>query len=125
MPTYDATAFDPPAPVARVVLRSLTGGGEIRDVAMLLDTGADVSLVPRDAIARLGLGESATATYQLVGFDGNVSTAQAVRLSLVLCGRVFSGRFLVIDQPLGIIGRNVLNSLSLVFDGPQLTWRPL
>jgi predicted aspartyl protease len=92
---------------------------------MLLDTGADVSLVPRDAIARLGLGESATATYQLVGFDGNVSTAQAVRLSLVLCGRVFSGRFLVIDQPLGIIGRNVLNSLSLVFDGPQLTWRPL
>jgi hypothetical protein len=36
--------------------------------------------------------------------------------------RRFRGQFLLIDQDLGIIGRNVLNFVSLLFDGPRLTW---
>jgi hypothetical protein len=44
MPAYDAARFDPPAPVALVIVRSKELGIDIRDVPLLLDTGADVSL---------------------------------------------------------------------------------
>lgn len=45
MPAYDSTLFAPPAPVARVNLRSPDSGRVQTDVLMLLDTGADVTLV--------------------------------------------------------------------------------
>ena len=32
-------------------------------------------------------------------------------------------QFPVIDDEVGILGRNVLNHLSLVLDGPRLSWR--
>jgi hypothetical protein len=28
----------------------------------------------------------------------------------------------LLDQPWGILGRNVLNAVSLLFDGPRLVW---
>jgi hypothetical protein len=36
---------------------------------------------------------------------------------------VFRGQFLIVDGSHGILGRNVLNSLSLIMDGPNLIWR--
>ena len=32
------------------------------------------------------------------------------------------GRFLLTDQEWGLIGRDVLNHVSLLFDGPGLNW---
>jgi hypothetical protein len=55
MPSYDASGFDPPAPVARMVLRNPHSGGTVSDVPLLLDTGADVTLLPRTAVERLGI----------------------------------------------------------------------
>jgi predicted aspartyl protease len=46
MPDYEASLFDPPAPVARVVLRNPDAGTAVSDVLLLLDTGADVTLLP-------------------------------------------------------------------------------
>ena len=103
MPAYDATQFQPPAPIAYVTLRNATTGTVASDVPMLLDTGAD-------------------NTYELVGFDGNKSLAQVVHVELVFCRRTFRGQFLLIDQFYGILGRNVLNAVPLLLDGPQFTW---
>jgi hypothetical protein len=47
MQAYDASRFDPPAPLALVTVKSEQLGITIQDVPMLLDTGADVSLLPR------------------------------------------------------------------------------
>jgi len=47
MQAYDAARFDPPAPLAHVTVKSEQLGIEIHDVPMLLDTGADVSLLPQ------------------------------------------------------------------------------
>ncbi len=55
MPEYDARNFDPPAPVAYVTLRHPATGATLSDVPMLLDTGADVTFLPRDAVERLGI----------------------------------------------------------------------
>ena len=122
MPAYDGIRFTPPAPVARVVLRTADGSAQVVDVPMLLDTGADVSLVPRSAVEGLGLAEDAPGGFELVGFDGTSSRASAVDLELRLAERSFRGRFLLLDQEWGILGRNVLNHLRIVYDGPRLVW---
>jgi hypothetical protein len=122
MPAYDAARFDPPAPLAQVTLRNLTTGARWSNVPMLLDSGADVTLLPHAVLDRLGLTVLADRQYELVGFDGEARMASAVRLELVLAGRAFTGSFLLIDQDWGIIGRNILNALPLIFDGPQQIW---
>lgn len=89
---------------------------------MLLDSGADVSLVPKRATEQLALSEEPAARVELLGFDGTSSTAEAYELEMTFAGRVFRGRFLVLDEEYGILGRNILNSLSILHDGPRLTW---
>ena len=89
---------------------------------MLLDTGADVTLIPREAAGPMGLTATPAQSYELVGFDGSITLAPVVQLELVLGRRAFRGQFLLVDQPWGIIGRNILNALSLYLDGPRLIW---
>ena len=52
MPAYDAKLFDPPAPVAHVTLRHPATGASLSDVPMLMDTSADVTLLPRIYVDR-------------------------------------------------------------------------
>jgi hypothetical protein len=122
MPAYDAALFAPPAPLAKVILRNSASGAALPDVPMLLDSGADVTLVPREHVARLGVPIDPNERYELAGFDGVTSVAQVVHLDMLFLGRAFRGRFLLTGEPCGVLGRNVLNSLSLVLDGPHLTW---
>jgi hypothetical protein len=120
MPAYDAARFHPAAPLAMVVVKSDQLSITVEDVPMLLDTGADVSLLPRSQLAPL-LSPDARH-YELESFDGTKSTAPAVIAELRLLGKSFRGQFLLIDNWHGVLGRNVLNHLSLVFDGPSGHW---
>jgi hypothetical protein len=122
MPRYDTAQFEPPAPLAQVTLRNPDTGTISSDVPMLLDTGADVSLIPHTSLVTLGLTASQDRLYELISFDGSISYAPVVQIELLFCNRTFRGQFLVIDQGFGILGRNVLNSLELIFDGPNLAW---
>ena len=70
MPSYDAAHFDPPAPVAQVMLRNSHSGATVSDVLLLLDTGADITLLPRTAVEQLGVPLLAGQRYELMGFDG-------------------------------------------------------
>ncbi len=122
MPNYDTQFFNPPAPLAKVVIRNPETGAELSDIPMLLDTGADVTLLPREVVELLGVTITTEKQYELVGFDGNSSSANVVNVTLVFQGKLFRGQFLLIDQAWGILGRNILNSLPIFFDGPQLFW---
>ena len=46
----------------------------------------------------------------------------AITAELVVLGKSFRGQFLLIDGWHGVLGRNVLNNLSLLFDGPARKW---
>lgn len=122
MPAYDATRFDPPAPLAQVTLRHPGNGATRSDVPMLLDSGADVTLIPKTVVELLGATIVPGRQYELIGFDGSASLALAVRLELLFCGRTFRGQFLLIDHAWGILGRNVLNAIPILLDGPHLEW---
>ena len=122
MPAYDALFFDPPAPLAQVTLRNPIHTNTVTDVPMLMDTGADISLVPLPYIEQLGIAPRSDVQYELMGFDGSRSIAQMVFVEIVWQGRTFKGQFLVIDQEWGILGRNILNLLPILFDGPRTTW---
>lgn len=122
MVAYDAIRFSPPAPLASVGLRNPATGELWSEVPMLLDSGADITLIPQVVVDRLGVAIIPDRRYELLSFDGERSVASIVGLELMFLGRTFRGQFLLIEQEWGILGRNVLNALALVFDGPHLSW---
>lgn len=122
MPTYDDHFFNPPAPLARVTLRNSGDGNTVTDVPMLIDSGADVRLVPQQSVTLLGARVDPDTGYEVMGFDGKKSLAQAVSLDLIFLRRVFRGRFLASNQEWGVVGRDILNHVAVLLDGPQLVW---
>ena len=87
MPKYDASQFDPPAPLALVTVHSPRSGASIHRVPVLLDSGADVSLLPRLPIASVIDPKDERGQYALEGFDGTQSLATAVRLEVRFIGK--------------------------------------
>lgn len=122
MPEYDASHCDPPAPVALVTLRNPHSRAIVSDVLLLVDTGADVTLLPRLAVERLGVPLLAGQGYELMGFDGSKSFASAVVLDMIFLQRAFQGRYLLIEAERGILGRDILNHVPLLLDGPRQQW---
>lgn len=125
MPSYDSTRFSPPAPIASVSFRNPETGLRCANVSMLIDSGADATLIPKEVASVLGLNPSPNQLYELAGFDGSITAAEVVRLEMIFLGKNFRGQFLLIDQEYGILGRNILNAVTLLFDGPNLNWDEL
>ena len=61
MPNYDREHFDPPAPVALVAVRNPIGGATVSGVELLIDSGADVTLLPRSCVLQIGIQVDTTA----------------------------------------------------------------
>lgn len=122
MPQYDFVHFDPPAPLAEVMLVNPHTGRNLTQVMMLIDTGADVTLLPREVAQRLEIDAIPNAIYQIQGFGGDIQFAESIECQMFFLGKRFKGKFLLIDESIGILGRNILNSLPLIFDGPRQQW---
>jgi predicted aspartyl protease len=118
MPRYE-TGFQPPAPVLRGAI--VGPAGVTSDVALLIDTGADVSVVPRAAATSVG-AHITRATAAVRFLAGPEVTLEQVDVALELERYRFRGTFLVVDADHGIVGRNILNALALLLDGPRLEW---
>jgi len=61
----------------------------------------------------------------LMGFDGSRSLAASVMLNLQFLRRAFRGRYLLIEEDRGIMGRDILNHVVLLLDGPSQQWSEL
>jgi predicted aspartyl protease len=121
---YDAT-YEPPAPTAQVTFARVGAGPEATriEAQMLIDTGADISLIPRavvDAINPTATGR----TMEVMSFDGHKSARPVVAASMHLGKYKMSVEFLLHDEgeKTGVIGRNILNLLYVVLDGPTRIW---
>ncbi|HEX9839521.1 MAG TPA: retropepsin-like aspartic protease [Anaerolineales bacterium] len=122
MPKYDAEKFDPPAPVAFVTLRNPATGVSLSDVPMLLDTGADITFLPSRYLEDLDIEPDNDKIYEVQGFDGDSKLVRMAELELIFLRRKFAGQFLLVDEPVGILGRNILNQVPILFDGPRAKW---
>jgi hypothetical protein len=45
----------------------------VDNIPLLIDTGADTTLLPRSAITRLGITADPALAYELIGFDGCIA----------------------------------------------------
>jgi hypothetical protein len=122
MPSYNTSHFDPPAPVVTVSLFDPKSGAIIKEISLLLDSGADVTLLSRGAVERLGVAMSADEPQELVGFDGSKSFATVASLDMIFLRRAFRGRYPPLEQELGILGRDILDHSVLLLDGPAQNW---
>lgn len=98
MPEYDTINFDPPAPVVQVDLRSPESGVVVRGVELLLDSGADITLLPQNAVAQLDVPLDSGQHYELMGFDGRRSSARGIILDMLLLGKTFRGLYLLTED---------------------------
>ncbi len=121
MMKYDES-FDPPAPIAKIVLRNTETGERLGNVSVLLDTGADISLLPLSAINQLQI-EPSDETVNLIGLDESKSTTEIYQLQIIFLGKRLTGNYCAIDDEIGILGRDVLNEFSITFDGRNLEWK--
>jgi len=115
--------YNPPAPTAKVKLRNLETLESIADVPMLLDTGADITLLPKSFCDKIGAKISETESLELEGFNQTTTTAFYVHLDFIFLNKIFRGKFLVYDQDERIMGRDVLNKFAILFDGKNLEWK--
>ena len=115
--------YHPPAPIARAKLRNPETSETIADVPMLLDTGADITLLPKSFCDAIGIETSETESLELEGFNQTTTVAFYVSLDFIFLNKIFRGKFLVYDQDEGIIGRDVLNKFAILFDGKNLEWK--
>lgn len=108
---------DPPAPVLPVTIRNpWIEADEVRGPA-LLDSGADVTVVPPSVVATLGALQAGEYTVEGVGRT-TVGDVPAYFVEFELDGH----REIVEVVALGdevIAGRNWLNSLRITLDGPR------
>ncbi len=114
-------AYDPPAPVANITLKTIDSGERLRDVKMLLDTGSDITLLPKVFLLKLGI-EPSDKAYELIGFDGHIIKSEIYHLQVIFLGKRFTGNYCAVDDVVGILGRDILNQITILFDGPSLEW---
>ncbi len=103
-------------------MRIIEGGERLRDVKMLLDTGSGITLLPRASLNALGIDPSGIKEYELVGFDGHITKSKIFHLQVIFIGKRFTENFCAIDDAVGIIGRDILNRIPILYDGPNLEW---
>ncbi len=70
---------------------------------MLIDTGADATLLPLEYVEQLGVKPDENTLFEIQGFDGEIKFAKMVKLELYFLGRKFAGQLLLINQPMGIL----------------------
>ena len=122
MPEYDSENDNPPAPVAYVTLRNPATGDVLSNIPMLIDTGSDTTLLPSGIVEKLGVKAEEDTGFEVQAFDGSTKFLKVVKLDLLVLDKTFKGEYLLIDRPIGILGRNILNNVRILLDGPRGKW---
>ena len=116
-----STAFDqsyePPFP--RLFVTLYTDDERIGPFSALIDTGADATIAPTKLLERINAWESGWATMR--SHFGERQSVQLYLIGIEVEQHGLSGLY-VIGDDVGediILGRDILNRLALLLDGPQ------
>jgi predicted aspartyl protease len=111
---YDSDRFFPPAPVVPLVVASPSDIERV-ELAALVDTGADSTLVPSALARALGLPRIDRASLRGIGPR---LYAAPVHAAVVRIGRFRALVRVIAFGDEALVGRDLLERLALVLDGP-------
>ncbi len=109
----------PPAPTLTIRLRATATDQSTAPLSALVDTGADATFVPLHYL--LGIGAEETAPGWLTSFSGDCLPVALYFVDVLVGELVFPAIRVAGTARLteALLGRDVLNKLMLVLDGPQ------
>ncbi len=113
---YDQS-YNPAAPICQISLSISSSGRRVNLIAMI-DTGADASIVPIDSLRQIGARRVFEASLRSQW--GERRRVYLYLVDLIVEDLTLPGVYVVGDE-LGnevILGRDVLNRLRLLLDGP-------
>ncbi len=113
---YDAS-LDPPAPMVPVRIAGPVGDQAVM-LPMLVDTGADCTLIPASIARQLGLPQ--IDVIGLTGVGGGKRRTAVHAASVELGGLRMLARIVAFADE-AILGRDILNQAVVTLDGPALT----
>lgn len=111
--------FRPSIPVVTIRLYSSSSDSFSGEYSALVDTGSDASLVPLHKLIELQAEE--TAPGWLISITGERKPVSLYFVDVYVGNRALSGIRVIADPDAEevILGRDVLNKLSLFLDGPE------
>ena len=114
---YDVSVF-PPAPTFSVRFIALPHGADYGPVRAFLDTGADAIILPIGVIRQLKAGAVTLKTVR--GYAGGRRSVRTYLVDIEIGGLTLPGIEVVGDDAVDqiLVGRDVLNKLRLLLDGP-------
>lgn len=114
------TALTPPAPFVNVTLRCPSTGREATGLPAQIDTAADRTVLPSEVDEAMGLADDGRELFQ--GFGGQLMELPMYLVALVLhdCPAIKLRAVRGEHEPHILLGRDFLNALRILLDGPRL-----
>lgn len=116
-----STEFDPPAAVIDIQVAGVVHPRPRVTVSAILDTGADMTAVPETLVDRLDLFPTGRMVVEDVNGQTTIAHTYMVRLR-VANKTISEHKVLLTGLDFGIIGRDLLNTLYLLLNGPEGTF---
>lgn len=111
-----------PGPEALLEVQNPSDASQKCQIVGVLDTGAKMTVIPEDAIASIGNLVSSTVIVREA--SGNMLSAKKYFVNLTIDEYKFNEvEVVALPRNYAIIGRDILNNLKIILDGPNLTWQ--
>ncbi len=120
MNAYDLTQ-SPPAPMLRVTIAQVTNPRRRETLPALLDTGSDMTAIPRRFVAKFQLYSVGRLSFEDVQSETAMFYTYAVRLTIASL-RIPRLKVILTGLDFVVVGRDVLNQLYVLLNGPDLTF---
>ena len=117
---YDSSA-QPPAPFIEFEVVSPQDSTQRRPVQGLLDTGAEVSVLPAEILTALQIPKASNMSVE--SWDGSPTLVTTYIVTLAIAdAHLDSIEVVAAPRPHAILGRDVLNHFILTLNGKDLTF---
>ncbi len=115
---YDQST-DPPAPFIPITIAHPMISTSDVQVAAKIDSGADITALPINVVQQLNL--QTNHFLEVAGYDNQIVSLPVYDVRLTVAHIRVRLKAIAVSENHAILGRDVLNLLRLMLDGPALT----